>query len=185
MSQCADCRYCNWDDLDNINNKGKFPCTRENCWVFPDDEPLKSNCYWERPSYQMLGQGEAFKLSKSKRGFYITTYIFNKLGLSNSKDLDRLYLFRRTYLDIKKTKFIADYDTFGPRIAKLLECIDTDGYIAKSLYEFYILGTLKCMRENNYEGASELYASMYTHLRNKFIVEYYKSTLNKPYIKTI
>lgn len=170
---CAYCRYCICKDAKNMIRDGKFKCDRENTWVFANARPLKSNCFWERPSYQQPDYNEAFELSKKYRGFYITTAIFNMLGLSNSTDLDKLYAFRHNYLETipSSNDFLSDYDTFGPRIAKMLELTDKTHAYAKVLYNFYLLGTLKLIEEGNLEGASELYEAMYTRLRDEFILK--------------
>lgn len=170
---CAYCRYCICKDAVNMIRDGKFKCDRENTWVFANARPLKSNCFWERPSYQLSDYDEAFELSKKYQNFYITTTIFRMLGESNSTDLDKLYAFRHNYLEVTSSSddFLMDYDTFGPRIAKILELSDRKHTYAKLLYKYYLQGTLKFIEEGNLDGARALYEAMYMRLRDEFIMK--------------
>lgn len=180
---CGYCRYCICDNASADIMNGKFRCDRERQWVFADARPLKNNCFWSVVSYNLSGRDEAIRQSKNYRGFYITTYIFKSLGLSDSKDLDTLYKFKNTYLEASYMgqRFLEDYEVFGPRIARMLEASDTDRIITNRIYNFYIMGVLNCINNNRlYEGL-ELYKAMYNNLKELYI----KPMINKPCIYTI
>lgn len=167
---CGYCRYCRCDDV-CLNKNGQFPCDREKIWVYANARPKKSNCFWQVVSYNLSGRDSAIKLSKGYNGFYITTAIYKKLNKDN-EELNRLYLFRHTYLEnceIGK-EFLRDYDIFAPRIGKLIEL--TDVVDARVLYEFYIKGVLNYIEQDDLVSASELYIAMYECLKEKFIYPY-------------
>lgn len=171
---CGYCRYCDCDNL-QLNKNGKFPCKRENMWVYADALPVKKNCFWQVASYNLVYRDPAIKFSKNYRNFYITTAIYKRLGIDNQKELDKLYLFRHAYLEnsVIGQTFLHDYDIFAPRIAKFILLGDSaDAYF---IYEFYIKGTLKYIKEDDLRSAAELYTAMYEGLKEKYIFEPYRN----------
>lgn len=177
---CGYCRYCDCDDL-NLSKNGQFPCNREKMWVYADSRPVKSNCFWRVVSYNLVYRDPAIKFSKNYRNFYITTAIYDKLGLDNEYELNKLYLFRHTYLEHSENGkiFLSDYDIFAPRIAKLIALSDTVD--ARSLYEFYIKGVLKYIERDELFLASELYIAMYERLKEEFIFAPLRNEKEKVY----
>lgn len=177
---CGYCRYCNCDDV-SLNKNGQYPCERERIWVYANARPKKNNCFWQVVSYNLSGRDSAIKLSKGYNGFYITTAIYKKLSI-DSDELNKLYLFRHTYLEnsIIGKEFLRDYDIFAPRIAKLIEL--TDEVNARELYEFYIKGVLEYIKQDDLVNAGELYISMYERLKEKFIYPYLNLEQRKSYI---
>ena len=167
---CGYCRYCNCDELQS-NKNGQFACKRENIWVYADARPIKNNCFWRVVSYNLVYRDPAIKFSKNYRNFYVTTAIYKRLRIENQEELDKLYLFRQTYLEksVIGQTFLFDYDIFAPRLAKLIELVDEVD--VTRLYKFYIKGTLKYINKGDLRSASELYAAMYEGLKEKYIFE--------------
>lgn len=178
---CGYCRYCICDNARMDIMNGKFKCDREREWVFADARPLKGNCFWQVPSYNLSDRDAAISASRAYRNFYITTMIFHKLEINDTQALDTLYAFRHGFMEENNGEFLEDYDTFGPRIAKILSLIDKDNSRCESLFKFYLEGTLKSIYEGNLVDASELYVSMYNRLKSEFIYAPLKEKYVYPY----
>lgn len=176
LGSCGYCRYCDCDDLNKMIS-GKFRCTKKYCMVAACEKPKDPKCYWQVPSYNLRDRDPAYEASKNYFGFYITTMIFNKLGLDDSEELDILRAFKKNYLEIKENGFINEYNILGPRVANAINVLDKTGSISRSLYEFYIRGTLECINVEDFEGASELYIAMYERLKTMFNLNYTMETL--------
>ena len=177
---CGYCRYCDCEDLQS-NKNGKFPCNRERIWVYADARPIKNNCFWRVVNYNLVYRDPAIKFSKKYRDFYITTAIYDKLNINNDEELDRLYLFRHTYLEksVIGETFLHDYDIFAPRLAKLI--LFNPEIDARPLYDFYIKGVLKYIDEDDLKAAAELYAAMYENLKEKYIFEPFRNKDEQEY----
>lgn len=186
---CASCENClagssESDAYSYIDNEGKYKCTYYNTRVFACSRPRSDRCFSPVSSWNLSDRETAYGLSMQR--FYITTAIFKKLGLGFNKDLGTLYAFRENYLESSPlTKgFLSDYDVFGPKIAKVLELSDADCSLSRGLYTFYIEGTLKLIKEDRLDEASELYEAMYQRLKEKFIMPAFKRHEYIP-VKTI
>lgn len=148
-NQCGSCRHYEFAG----DNKKGF-CTWYGSYYYPDD-----NC-----SHQ----------STSAPSCYITTMVCGILGFKDDcEPLNILRGFRNNYLqqDVVYQPLLMEYDVIGPMIAENIEkqyCETHDRTPWEQCYNKYLVPTIDCIRQNNYEKAISQYTKMVNVLKDYF-----------------
>ena len=171
-------------------------------WKTPYDpnDSEKGYCEWYKTTYWPDDSCNHYRKRGSYRGgpCYITTIVCNILGFDDDCEvLNNLRKLRNKFMqkDEKYKKDLYDYDTIGPKIAKIIadDYYETkDNTLAKTIYNNYLVPSANKAKEENYLESYTIYKNMTNLLQETYniktddemIKEYDQTKGGHGYIKT-
>ena len=206
MGKYEYCGYCKHLDCDGyydrwsnsnkkMDKKGMYECKTLGKKVFPEDEPLKHNCFDQVASYNLSSrEHEVFGPSKELRerkgqhivmpydnyesvGCFITTVVVHILGMNDDNVvLQVLRNFRSEFLQTNPeyNELLLKYDAVGPLIARSIAHDKNNAYeVALDLYRVYIQGAYDYIRRGHPQKALILYKEMTENLMKHYQISYF------------
>lgn len=150
--ECSDCAWLDTNDC----RWGDFYCKKNRYYV---DANSPSCRHFEKRN------------SSSNSSCYLTTLMCNILGYEdNCVALDSLRAFRDNYMknDDYCNLLLDDYDIVGPMVCEHLENDSNKVRVAHVMLTEFITPAIRCIREDNYDDAIEIYKNMTIGLMNHY-----------------